>query len=92
MNTIKIYAQKVGVAHSKPIDKVRILFFVPPNITYEDFVSPPPNISTIQKSGRLYGSLITDIPLGIISLSSYIKKHIDAEVIAVDFNVVLNKL
>jgi hypothetical protein len=25
----------------------RFLFLAPPNITYDDFVNPPPNISTI---------------------------------------------
>ena len=76
----------------KPKVKVKFLFLIPPNITYDDFVNPPPNISTIQKGERLFGSLITDIPLGPISLSAYLKKFIDIEVLAIDFNVELNKL
>lgn len=64
----------------------------PPNITYDDFVNPPGNISTISKKGKLFGSLITDIPLGPISLSAYLKKFIDIEVHLVDFNVELNKV
>ncbi len=73
----------------KPKDK--LLFLVPPNIEFDDFVNPPKNISTIRKGDKLFGSLITDIPLGIISLSAYIKKHFPVETSAIDFNVELNK-
>jgi hypothetical protein len=67
----------------------RVLFVVPPNITYDDFVSPPATIGTVRlgKSERGFGSVITDIPFGIISLSSYLKKHIALESMAIDFNV-----
>ena len=73
----------------KPKDK--LLFLVPPNIEFDDFVNPPKNISTIRKGDKLFGSLITDIPLGIISLSAYIKKHFPVETSAIDFNVELIK-
>ncbi len=75
-----------------PINQ-KILFLVPPNITFEDFVNPPNNISTITKNGGAiqFGSVITDIPLGIISLSSYVKKCTDVDTMAVDFNVLLNQ-
>lgn len=71
----------------------KILFLLPPNITFEDLVSPPGNISTIElkKTGQRLGSVITDIPLGIISLSAYLKKHIPLQSIAVDFNVRINQ-
>lgn len=71
----------------------KILFIVPPNITFEDFTSPPDNISTItlNNGGKLFGSVITDIPLGIISLSAYLKAHLPIETMAVDYNVELNK-
>ncbi len=69
----------------------QILFLVPPNITYDDFDSPPANVGTVRlgKSERGFGSVITDIPLGIISLSAYLKKHIALESMAIDFNVQL---
>lgn len=79
--------KKIKVKH-----KEKILFLIPPNIEFDDFVNPPKNISTIQKNGRLYGSVITDIPLGIISLSSFIKKHYKIDTAAIDYNVELNKL
>ena len=71
---------------------IKILFILPPNITYEDFTSPPKNISTITKNNgkKQFGSLITDIPLGVISLSSYLKKYFNIESSAIDFNVELN--
>lgn len=68
-----------------------ILFIVPPNISFDDFVHPPENVGTVRlgKSDRQFGSLITDIPLGIISLSAWLKKHLPLETMAVDFNVQL---
>jgi anaerobic magnesium-protoporphyrin IX monomethyl ester cyclase len=71
--------------------KHEVLFLLPPNIEFEDFVNPPSNISTIQKGERLFGSVITDIPLGPISLSAYLKKFVDLESTSIDFNVTLNK-
>ncbi|WP_206201943.1 radical SAM protein [Terasakiella sp. SH-1] len=71
----------------------RILFLLPPNITFEDFVSPPNNISTILKNGgkEQFGSVITDIPLGVLSLSAYLKKFHSVESRVIDFNVRLNQ-
>ncbi|PCH65329.1 MAG: radical SAM protein [Gammaproteobacteria bacterium] len=71
----------------------KILFLVPPNISFDDFVTPPSNISTISKNNGTvhFGSVLTDIPLGIISLSAYLKKWTGAETMAVDFNVLLNQ-
>lgn len=69
----------------------KILFLIPPNITFDDFVSPADNVGTIKLEGsdRQFGSVITDIPLGIISLSAYLKKHLEVETRAIDFNVQL---
>ncbi len=72
--------------------KIELLMIIPPNINYDVFVNPPENISTINKNGRLYGSLITDIPLGPISLSAYLKKFIEIEITCLDFNTELNKI
>lgn len=72
-------------------DENNILFLLPPNIEFDDFVNPPKNISTITKMGKQFGSVITDIPLGVISLSAYLKKHATIISKAIDFNVELNK-
>ena len=71
----------------------RILFVVPPNITFDDFVRPPGNVGTVRlgQSDKNFGSVITDIPLGIISLSTYLKKHLELKSMAIDFNVQLLK-
>lgn len=72
---------------------MKILFVVPPNIGFADFISPPANVK-VQKmrNGKSFGSVITDMPLGIISLSAYLKKNIEVETRGIDFNVALNKL
>lgn len=71
----------------------RILFITPPNITFSEFVSPALNVKHFTKAdGRVFGSVITDIPLGPLSLSAYLKKHLAVETRLVDFNVELNRL
>jgi len=72
----------------------KLLLIVPPNINFTDFVKPPENVKRSErKSGRSFGSVITDPPLGSISLSAFIKKHIpNCEVQVIDFNVELNKV
>lgn len=70
----------------------KILFIIPPNMTYDRFVNPGFNERvTVKKSGS-YGSPITDMPIGVISLSAYLKKHEAVEVKLIDFNIILNKL
>ena len=70
----------------------RILFLVPPNITFQEFLHPPSNVKHVQQAdGRVLGSVITDIPLGVISLSAYLKKHAEVETRLIDFNVYLNR-
>lgn len=70
----------------------RILFIVPPNINYEDFVNPPDNVKRVSREAGNFGVVITDMPLGILSLSAYVKKSTTTQTRLVDFNVVLNKL
>ena len=70
----------------------KILFIIPPNMTYNRFVNPGFNERvSIKKTGK-YGTPITDMPLGVLSLSAYLKKHMEVEVRLIDFNVILNKL
>ena len=71
----------------------KILFIVPPNIKYEAFVAPSANVKVAQnKNGGTFGVVITDMPLGVLSLSAYVKKLANTQTKLVDFNVVLNKL
>jgi anaerobic magnesium-protoporphyrin IX monomethyl ester cyclase len=72
---------------------MKILFVVPPNIGFNDFIAPPCNVKVQSvQGGKAFGSVITDMPLGIISLSAYLKKNIDVDTRGIDFNVALNKL
>ena len=66
----------------------KILFIVPPNIKYEDFINPPSNVKVAQnKNGCKFGVVITDMPLGVLSLSAYVKNFSDARTKLVDFNI-----
>ena len=69
-----------------------ILFIVPPNIRYDDYVAPASNVKVTQKKGGKFGAIITDMPLGVLSLSAYVKKYAAAHTRLVDFNVVFNRL
>ena len=88
----KLGSEKRSVFSHRPSNKTDILFLLPPNIEFQDFINPPKNISTITKDGQQFGSVITDIPLGVISLSAYLKKHLDVTSTCIDFNVELNKI
>jgi len=68
-----------------------ILFIIPPHITFSDFISPTTAHKQVKKKdGNIYGNFITDMPLGILALSAYIKKNADVDVKLIDFNVELN--
>ncbi len=56
----------------------RILFIVPPNISYGAYTQPPSNVKIASRSGKSFGAVVTDMPLGPLSLSAYLKKHTDA--------------
>lgn len=70
----------------------KILFIVPPHINFNDFINPSYNITTQQKKYGNYGNVSTDMPLGILSLSAYVKKLAAVETKLLDFNIVLNKM
>lgn len=70
----------------------RILFIVPPNITYAAYTAPASNVKVVTHKKRSFGALVTDMPLGPLSLSAYVKDHTDAATRMIDFNVVLNQL
>ena len=70
----------------------KILFVVPPYVSYESFVAPAFNDGTIIKGSKQYRNVATDMPIGLISMSAYLKKHIEINVTLLDFNVILHKL
>ena len=74
------------------INLEKVLFLVPPTIDFQKFKNPPIYVRALPKKDGLYGSVLTDMPLGVLALSAYIKKHCDVVVDVIDFNVPLNKV
>jgi radical SAM superfamily enzyme YgiQ (UPF0313 family) len=70
----------------------KILFLVPVHISYDSYVSPPSNARTVIKNGRILNSLATDLPLGLLSISAYLKKHLSLDIRLVDFNTEVSAL
>lgn len=70
----------------------KILFIVPPHISFNQFINPSYNERIIHKKFGDFGSVLTDMPLGVLSMSAYVKKYAAVETKLVDFNIVLNKL
>ena len=70
----------------------RILFIIPPHIKYNDFIMPSHNARVIKKKDGNYGSVLTDMPLGALAMSSYVKKYVAIETKLLDFNILLNKI
>jgi hypothetical protein len=56
---------------------MKILFVVPMHITFDSFLNPGANSRKFTKSGKAFNSLSTDLPIGVMSLSSYLKKHVE---------------
>ncbi len=70
----------------------KVLFIVPPTIMFADFIKPDYNTRIVKKKNGDFTSVTTDMPLGIMSMSSYIKKYIPVETRLLDLNIVLNKV
>lgn len=70
----------------------KILFIIPPYVNFDSFVNPAFNERTVVKKSGNYGSVVADIPIGLLSLSAYLKKHAAVEIKLIDFNIVLNKM
>ena len=51
----------------------KILFLVPPHISFDQFVNPSYNERKVDKEYGRFGSVLTDMPLGVLSLSAYVK-------------------
>jgi radical SAM superfamily enzyme YgiQ (UPF0313 family) len=70
--------------------KDRILFLVPPVLRFNDFINPDKNIKVKKKNGKVYGNVVTDMPLSVLALSAYVKKYSSVETKLIDFNTILN--
>ncbi|MEC7646335.1 MAG: radical SAM protein [Bacteroidota bacterium] len=70
----------------------KILFIVPPYVSYDNFVNPSFFEATMQKNNKIYKNLVVDMPLGVLSLSAYLKRHTKVDIKVIDFNVIINKL
>ena len=74
-------------------EATKLLFIVPMHITFGSFVKPSANSRVFKKkSGKSFNSLSTDLPIGPMSLSAYLKNHIDVDVKLIDFNAEMNAL
>ncbi|MBF0416727.1 MAG: radical SAM protein [Magnetococcales bacterium] len=69
-----------------------ILFLVPPPIRYADYIHPAYNTKTSHRGEKIRGNVVTDMPLGVLSMSSYVKAHQPVAVKLIDFSTILNKL
>lgn len=70
----------------------KILFIVPPHISFQQFANPAFNEKVIHKKHGSFGNVLTEMPLGVLAISAYLKKHIPVKTMLVDFNIILNKL
>jgi radical SAM superfamily enzyme YgiQ (UPF0313 family) len=69
----------------------KILFIVPMHITFDAYINPSSNSRHYRKAdGKTYNSLVTDLPLGFMSMSAYIKKYENVDIRLIDLNVELN--
>lgn len=71
----------------------RLLFVVPMHISWDSFTSPQYyNVQIEKKDGKTYNIPRTDLPLGPLSMSAYLKKFLNVEVRLLDFNAEVNAL
>jgi radical SAM superfamily enzyme YgiQ (UPF0313 family) len=67
-----------------------ILFIVPMHNTFDSFINPSKNQRLQKKKdGKYYNLPPTDLPLGFLSISAFLKKHADVNVKLIDFNVLV---
>jgi hypothetical protein len=58
----------------------KILFIVPPYVSYENFIEPSFFEATMEKNNKIYKNLVVDMPLGVLSLSAYLKHHLTVDI------------
>ena len=71
-----------------------ILLINIPHISFKEFITPDFNAKKITKrDGKYYGNILTDMPLGLLSLSAYVKKYSSKpnDISFIDFNIELNE-
>ena len=70
----------------------KLLMVVPPNITFDNFVNPSKNTkSWIHKNGKELGVIVTDVPLGAMTICTWLQSQFDIETRLLDFNVEIHK-
>ena len=70
----------------------KLLFIVPPHIRFDEFIHPSFNTRAVQKKQGRFGNIFTDMPLGVLALSAYLKAHVPVDIRLLDFSVELNKI
>lgn len=70
----------------------KILFIIPPYVNFNNFVNPAFNERRVAKKTGNYGSIVAEMPLGLLSLSAYLKKNASVKIKLIDFNIVINKM
>lgn len=70
----------------------RALIIVPPNITYNNFRNPTKNTkSWLHQNGLELGVIITDVPLGAMTICGWLSTTYDMETKLLDYNVEIHK-
>lgn len=69
-----------------------LLFLIPPPIRQSDYLNPAYNTKTQSNGGKTRGNVVTDMPLGVLSMSSYIKAHVPVRTKLADFSPLLNRM
>lgn len=71
----------------------KLLLVVPMHISWDSFTKPEYyNVQLTKADGKAYNIPRTDLPLGPLSISAYLKKFVDVEVKLIDFNAEVNAL
>ena len=70
----------------------KILFIVPPNISFDSFMHPATNERVVTKNSGYYGSIVNEMPIGLLSISAYLKEKVYVQTKLIDFNIIINKL
>ena len=68
-----------GFDKSKSKDMKHVLFVVPPGVPMQDLLDPDPSKS--------FGYIVSSIPMGVLSLGGYLRKHSNTKVTILDMNV-----
>lgn len=70
----------------------KFLFIIPPYVNFDSFVNPAYNDGIMTKKSGKYRNIVADMPMGLLSLSAYLKKNTDIQIKLIDFNIILHKM